>query len=421
VTSAPSPVQPRRPRLLIAGDAVVPTGFARAVHSAFSRLVGRFEIAQMGVSYSGDPHDWPWPIYRAALYGAPFGEDRIAELAEKLQPDIVVLVSDPTTADAWLRALQDWPGRERALVAAYLPVERSPLPARRMRGIADADLLLAYTGFGAAELRRASERLAGAGERPLPAPVIVPHAVDTGLFYPGDRTEARHRLFGTDALDGAFIVLNANRNQPRKRIDVTIKGFALFAEGKEDAHLFLHMGRVDEGWDVVELATRWGIDDRLLLSSDDAGLPNVPVPVLNLLYNACDVGVNTSSGEGWGLVAFEHAATGAAQIVPGHSGPAELWRGAAELLEPALTLTSPENLEEDWIIRPETVAAALERLYGDRAYLREMSSRALANARRPELRCDAVAQRWEALLLGALEAKRAAPANDNGHPEVPAR
>jgi len=37
---------------------------------------------------------------------------------------------------------------------------------------------------------------------------------------------------------------------------------------------------------------------------------------LNLLYNACDVGLNTASSEGWGMVSFEHAATGAAQIVP---------------------------------------------------------------------------------------------------------
>ena len=53
---------------------------------------------------------------------------------------------------------------------------------------------------------------------------------------------------------------------------------------------------------------------------------------INLLYNACDVGINTSMGEGWGLISFEHGATGAAQIVPAHTSFIENWTGAADLL-----------------------------------------------------------------------------------------
>ena len=47
--------------------------------------------------------------------------------------------------------------------------------------------------------------------------------------------------------------------------------------------------------------------------------PSLAPDELNVLYNACDVGLNTSEGEGFGLIALEHAAAGAAQVVPRHS------------------------------------------------------------------------------------------------------
>ena len=55
---------------------------------------------------------------------------------------------------------------------------------------------------------------------------------------------------------------------------------------------------------------------------------------LNLLYNACDVGIDTSMGEGGGGQ-LRHGAAGPAQIVPAHSACAEVWNGRAEMIPPA--------------------------------------------------------------------------------------
>ena len=68
------------------------------------------------------------------------------------------------------------------------------------------------------------------------------------------------------------------------------------------------------------------------------GPPQLPTPGalsdadLNRLYNACAIGLNTSAGEGFGLVSFEHAATGAPQVVPDHDAlrpvtPRPAWSG----------------------------------------------------------------------------------------------
>ena len=69
-----------------------------------------------------------------------------------------------------------------------------------------------------------------------------------------------------------------------------------------------------------------GLEERLHLNPLAGGI--VDDRELNLLYNACDVGITTSMGEGWGLVSFEHGAAGAAQIVPDHSAAPKSGAGA---------------------------------------------------------------------------------------------
>jgi glycosyltransferase involved in cell wall biosynthesis len=233
---------------------------------------------------------------------------------------------------------------------------------------------------------------------------VIPHGVDRALFaplVPGDfaasRPETRRRLFpDRPELERAFIVLNANRNQRRKRVDLTMRGFALLARDRPDAWLYLHMGMLDLGWDVPSLATELGIADRLLVTTEGASRPRVPDAELNLIYNACDVGLNTAAAEGWGLVSFEHAATGAAQVVPDRGACAELWRDHG-LLVPTL----PDERGRE-IVTVEGVAAALGRLH-DGASLRAVwAGRAYGLARSERCGWDAIARQWETELLRLL-------------------
>jgi glycosyltransferase involved in cell wall biosynthesis len=77
---------------------------------------------------------------------------------------------------------------------------------------------------------------------------------------------------------------------------------------------------------------RYGFDTKLVLSTMENRIPSVSDEKLNIIYNATDVGINTSIGEGWGLVNWEHAATGKPQIVPNHSALTEIWQGSAKLI-----------------------------------------------------------------------------------------
>ena len=193
--------------------------------------------------------------------------------------------------------------------------------------INDWDALITFTEFGAYEFIKAGIR------KPI---TVIPHGLDSDTFYPMDKKEARKKL---GLSDDVFIVLNGNRNQFRKRIDITISAFAKFAVGRPDARLYLHMGTVDQGWQIMPLFAREmqknGLDPngRIIMSANTPNPPNVSVEMLNWIYNAADVGVNTAKACGWELVNFEHAACRVAQVVPGHTSTKEIFEGYGKLIK----------------------------------------------------------------------------------------
>jgi glycosyltransferase involved in cell wall biosynthesis len=201
----------------------------------------------------------------------------------------------------------------------------------------------------------------------------------------------------------SFVVLNASRPDKRKRVDLTVRGFARFAAGKPaNVRLCLHhpvMGEAAER-ELEPVIRECGLGERL--SVNPLGGQIVGDDELNLLYNACDVGINTAMGEGWGLVSFEHGAAGAAQIVPDHTACTELWRGRAELIPPARSYVPEFSPLEMGEVSPQDVARALEVLYRNPARRQELSRAAIAAAQTPAYSWDAVARQFDDLIVGLV-------------------
>lgn len=396
--------------ILVIGDAGAPTGFARVIRSVFERLRDEFAIHQLATRYRPGGEPEPWPIYPAAERGDLYGFNRVEELVAKVRPRLVFLLYDLPFQGRYLEALRAAGGT--AKVVGYGPVDAGPIVPELIERLEGIDRLVLFTDYGRREVERALDGLRRRRPDFAFAPLaVIPHGLDGGRFHPlaaedwaAGRALARQRLFPDDAeLRDAFLVLNANRNSRRKRIDVTMGGFAAFAADKPaGVKLLLHMAREGDGWHLPSLARRLGIEDRLILTTGEDAHPSLSDAELNTLYNACDVGVNTASAEGWGLVSFEHGATGAAQVVPDHTSPAELWRGAAELLPVAMTVTEPGDLTEAHLVTPLALAQALGRLYRDAEYRGRLGRAAFANAHRSEYRWDGIAERWRLLLREML-------------------
>lgn len=422
-------------KILAIGFNVPATGFTRVMREILGGVADRYDCHWIGIGYKGPVVEDGFTAYPCNLNGGDvYGADQARELIEEIRPRLVFLLNDFWHLKNYRRVLSAV--RDEVKVVAYTPVDGGIGDESLVAPLDFLDCLVTYTEFGRREIESAVEGLRRATPRfGFGRVAVVPHGVDVLTFGPWPRSaetvescsngrrrlEAKRRIFSRQLGDlresdiaDSFIVLNANRPNRRKRVDLTIEAFALFARGKpENVRLCLHHAIMSEQerQETLAHAKRCGISERLMLGGVASEAGRLSDEGLNRLYNACDVGINTATGEGWGLVSFEHGATGAAQIVPRHSALTELWEDSAELLEPVEVEVPPYSRLMHAEVSAEDAAAALERLYSDPGYLEEMSLAAYRNAHRPEYRWHAIADTWDRLLGEVLgEELRSEPA-----------
>lgn len=155
-----------------------------------------------------------------------------------------------------------------------------------------------------------------------------PHGFDDKLYFPIPKKLARTYF---NMPQDAFIILNLNRNQPRKRWDHTIMAFANVVERhyklKDARPIRLMIGTAIKGfWNLIEIydveIKKRGIPvdiGRQYISTIDSP-QQLTDRSINIIYNVCDIGINTCEGEGFGLCQFEHLALGCPQIVANIGG-----------------------------------------------------------------------------------------------------
>lgn len=378
----------RRLVLLAIGHAGAGFGFGRVLSGILAHLPDRYIIHQFELS-PGAAESRDWVIHPNDIPWDYFGLEGLGKLLPRLNPDIVLIVKDLWYVPDYLAIIRQSCG---ARIVAYCPIDGALQPHPYLAQLRSLDRLVLYSEFAETAFLQGLETVVGpeAVTQFCPPIGIIPHGLDTGRFFPIEpdldsaarRREARRQLLPLRPdVAGGFIVLNANRNQRRKAVDLTIAAFGKFAAGKpRDLWLYLHMGVPDEGVNVIALAGKYEVADRLLLTDRGHSHPRRNDSELNLIFNACEVGVNTSEGEGWGLIAFEHGATGAAQIVPDHSACAELWREHGVLA--ATDFPVYKDVIVGQHVNVDSVADAMERLYSDRNFLEERSQKARENAMR---------------------------------------
>jgi glycosyltransferase involved in cell wall biosynthesis len=137
----------------------------------------------------------------------------------------------------------------------------------------------------------------------------VPHAVPPDLFKPLSAIQVdpfKRRLLGQDRMDH-FTVLYVSRNAKRKMTPDILLAFKLFLDdlqkkhGHKKATIVMHADPLDpEGAPLHAVIDMLGIGSNVVFSND-----RVDFNQMALLYNSCDVLVNRSSAEGFGLPVLE--------------------------------------------------------------------------------------------------------------------
>jgi glycosyltransferase involved in cell wall biosynthesis len=267
--------------------------------------------------------------------GAGFGFDQIKEFVKTHKPDVIILYNDLMVVTTFLRKLHE--ARQEGMkfkIVSY--IDQVYLCQRKdFINIVNqvSDVAMMFTRYW-------TDVIVPQGIK-LPT-CYLPHGINDMVNFPIEKSLAR-RCLSLQQED--FIVLNLNRNQPRKRWDVCIQAFAEVMKTHLQSPIKLLIGTAVQGaWNLVEIyereLTKRGISVeegmKHLIFHDNP--QRVPDEDINILYNVADIGINTCDGEGFGLCQFQHAACGIPQVVPRIGGFLDFFNeDSAIMIEPKMT------------------------------------------------------------------------------------
>lgn len=333
-----------------------------------------------------------FPIY--PIYRDNIGQDVLARHAKRFGADLVI-----TLYDVWPYNV-DFAASLKVPWAPWFPQDSyppAPLVAGRLR---TADYPVAMSRFG-------QQSMAECGI----ACDYIPHGVDVNVYKPLDKADCR-KQFEID--DDKFVVLMVAANQAfpsRKSFPEALAAFAEFHKAHPNSMLHLHTtpmpkGKMLEGIELWPLINALGIGDCTVFTDEYTMLLGVPDNEMAKIYNAADVLLNPSMGEGFGVPIIEAQACGLPVITTAFSSMPELTINgiATEGFQQSWTLLNT------WQVTPSIAAivGALEGIYSRTADQSAQQAKIGRSAIAASYAWPVVWERW-GKFLAEIESGRVAP------------
>lgn len=253
-------------------------------------------------------------IYDAAQNEDPkdkgFGIPQVKKVVEDYQPDVCIVYNDMSIITMVVTEIRK--SEHTCKIVAY--VDQVYLHQKKAFISflnANVDTVMAFTPYWRDNLLKQGV------DKPM---TYLRHGFNNMEYFPVPRDIAR-AYFNLQKTD--FIILNMNRNQPRKRWDTCLKAFAEIVHRYPNEPIKLLIATAVQGaWNLLEIFERELAKRGLTIQDGLKHLIIIDQPQrltdreVNILYNVADIGINTCDGEGFGLCNFEQAGVGVPQIVP---------------------------------------------------------------------------------------------------------
>jgi glycosyltransferase involved in cell wall biosynthesis len=250
-----------------------------------------------------------------------FGFSQLAGYIRKIRPHVIMIYNDAIIISAFLekleQALTDEERTSYKMIFYLDQVYTIQRPELLMRMEKHADAYFAFTSYWRDILL----------QQGIKKPVyILRHGFNPHQFQPMSRAETRSKH---NLPQNLFLMLNLNRNTPRKRYDLVVTAFAeLIAKYPQKPIALLAV--TDQGSTgafplqeifMRELARRGvPIDPHIHKLMITKTSMNYTDETINELYAASDIGITAADGEGFGLCQFEAMGIGIPQVVPDVGG-----------------------------------------------------------------------------------------------------
>jgi len=248
-----------------------------------------------------------------------FGFNKIHEYLEMVNPDVVMIYNDPLIIHRFVESMKYDKTTSPYKLWVYVDqVYEGIAPALVDTIRKNAHRVYCFTQYWAHVFKQYGE---------FEDVRVLENAVDTTLFSKMSDTTRTSIRASMGLPNNAVLMVNANRNSQRKRHDLAVMGFVdLIARDVTKPYYYMIVTGLNaqQGayYDISRIYTS-ELQRRNLNPEDfakrlmlvDTSAKAVPDSAINEIYNAADIGMNTSDGEGFGLCQIEHLYTGAPQIV----------------------------------------------------------------------------------------------------------
>ncbi len=372
------------------------TGFTRVLQSLLPHLTATYEVHWLGIGYKGPSFEENnYTVHPNNLHGGDmYGAQGTRQLAVDHGASIVVLLADLWMLKNFADTLS--PQGRSFLVAGYVPIDGLIPEQHSLPSFDYLDLLFAYTHF---DQNQMLSRIRGRFNC-----AYFYHGVDTLQYHPiahskQERIELIRQTFShADLEDDLLLVLNANRYNERKNLTGSLNAFALSLKSVDrQVILVLHTPGLPEIKleEIRSEISSSGLTDRVWLNP--LGNDYLSEEKLNVLYNCCEIGINTSFGEGWGMISFEHAASGGCQLIPDHPNQREIWPDALRY-----QITDSVSLDRNPLVlhQPSStdLARRLRNLYEDQKLLHTGKTLSQDHVRSSRFSWKVIANKWVSTL-----------------------
>lgn len=267
------------------------------------------------------------------------GYNDLMDVVERIKPDIVVSLNDIDILLAHFKIIRKSDyyvnNSNKIKLIGYIPIDCKDFPKGFFSELENnIDILMTLNNFSRREIEKT-----GFNKQIY----VLEHAINSEYYYKMNKLECRNKLWG-DKYNDYFIIINYNKAQIRKRIDITINAtYELYK--KYNKVLLICKESNNELIKEVEKFNDPKFKEQVIFIND------MKYPSdLNILFNTADIGINTAMGEGWGLVSCEHALCEIPQLVGKNTSQPEIFEDSKYIMTETKSRDDAEsnNLERSY-------------------------------------------------------------------------